>query len=199
MIFGAVENAIIAHLKAASAADVLGYTLKEVDSLPPDVDSNLPVYVKRFPAAWTVWTGWRHLGQQGDNTDLVEGRFNLVVGATSQRSNKASRHGVVGEVGVYQLAMDLPALLSGQTFGLPISGLAIGDCSALMPAAAEAQMKASLFGIALTCRAEIAANAPFPLVTPAIGDFLKFAVGWDVPPHTGAADQADLIQPPQDT
>ncbi len=198
MIFGEIENAIIEHLKAASAAGVLGYHLKQVDTLPSDIDRNLAVYIKRFPAAWTVWTGYRRLGVNGDGSTLVEARFNLVVGASSQRNEKAQRHGVAGEVGAYQLAADLPALIAGQTFGLPIGELVIGDCSSLYSAGQQDQLKASMFGIGLTCEAELAQSAPFPVVSPEMGEFLTLAVGWDLPPHSGAADLAGDIHPRQD-
>ncbi|NBB17551.1 DUF1834 family protein [Caulobacter sp. SLTY] len=198
MIAGQVENAVIEHLEAASAANVLGYVLKEVDSLPTDVDANFAAYIRKMPAAWTVWTGWRMLDDLGDGETKVELRFNLVVGASSQRNERAQRHGVEGEVGAYQLALDLPSLIMGQTFGLPISEISIGDCSSLFSPGTQAQLKASLFGIAFSCQAELARFAPYPLVNPAVGRFETFSIGWDIPPHLGEADLGQTITLEQD-
>src|SRR3546814_7725716 len=54
-----VENAILARLKAAADAGVLGYKWGKLDRYPEDWDLSLTEKFKREPAAWVVFGGWR--------------------------------------------------------------------------------------------------------------------------------------------
>lgn len=197
-IFGAIENAILARLKAASAADLLGYHYRALESLPDDLDDNLPAAVKDYPAGWTVWKGWAPGEAHGDGTATVTAAFGLVVAAASLRNSRAERFGVEGEVGSYQLVADACGLLMGQSFGLPMSGLELGACRPIGLAKNPASIKASFFLIDFTAQVEIDPVAPGVIETPAVGDFATFAVGWDLPPFTGTADSSQTITLEQD-
>ncbi|MBI1407298.1 MAG: DUF1834 family protein [Caulobacter sp.] len=198
IVFAAIENAMIARLEAASEAGILGYAIRTVDSLPADLDERLPHYVQQYPAAWTVFNGWRAIEEQGDGTTLVEARYAVVVACANLRNERSQRHGAGGEVGSYQLVADVAALLSQQTFGLPIGHLVLGDCSSLYTSSGQAERKASLYAVNFSSRLVLDPAAPPLIQTPAIGDFETFQVGWDLPPHTGTPDLSDTHTLPQE-
>jgi len=194
MIVAQIENAMGARLNAASKLGVLGYSLRAVESLPTDLDEFLSAEIRDFPAAWTVFGGWRKLNDMGGGEVLVEGTFHLVVGASNLRNEKAQRHGgAPGEIGSYQLALDLPALLVAQDFGLPISALKLGACTPLYTGGDRKKRPVSLFAIAFTSEFMLSPRAPAEITVPPIGDFTTFAAGWDIPPHDGQADASSLI------
>ena len=58
-MIGEIENAILARLKAACDQHVLGYHLRALVSLPQDADETLFDRPQQFPAAWTVFAGWK--------------------------------------------------------------------------------------------------------------------------------------------
>ena len=199
MIVSQIENAIIDRLKAASALGVFGYTLRTVETLPTDLDERLPQDVKTFPAAWVAFGGWPSAETLGDGEAVVQGVFTVIVAASSLRNERHQRHGAgAGEPGSYQLAMDAIGLLQAQDFGLPISELQLGSCTPLYTGQLQDRRKCSLFGIRFGTRFTIAPSMPGVLMVPPIGDFATFAVGWDVPPHAGAADLTDEIPLPQE-
>lgn len=200
IVFGAIENGMIDRLEAASQAGVLGYALRTVDSLPSDLDERLPHYVQQYPAAWTIFNGWRVIdSDRGDGSTLVEARYAVAVASANLRNERSQRHGDGGEPGSYQLIADVAGLLAEQTFGLPIGRLVLGDCSPLYTSSGQAERKASLYAVNFSSRLVLDPAAPPLIQTPAIGDFRTFQVGWDLPPHTGAADRTDIIKPPQES
>lgn len=200
MSIGLVENAIIARLDAASKGRVLGYSLRTIETLPTDLDDRLATYIQNFPAVWVAFGGWPSATTLGDGEAVVTASFNVIVGASSLRNERAQRHGGgPGEVGSYQMAMDVIALLQGQDFGLPIGELTLGACTPLYSGQTQDKRKASIFGIKFTTQMSIAPVTPDEITTPTIGDFKTFAVGWDIPPRTGQADLSDEIHPPQDS
>lgn len=197
MIFGRIETVMLSRLDAASKQRVLGYSYRTIDTLPDDLEGLLASHVQAYPAIWTSWGGFRKLALQGDGSVLVEARYSLVAAASSQRNERAQRHGVEGEVGSYQLIQDAAALLMDQTFGLDMSPLELGDCTPIV-VAGQAKLKASFFAVNFTTKVEIDPTAAPLIVTPDIGDFATFAVAWDLPPHTGAGDLNDLQTLPQE-
>lgn len=198
MIFGQIENAIIGRLDAASKLNVLGYALRQVDSLPSDLDERLPTYVQNFPAAWVVFGGWPTAENMSGGEAIVEARFHVVVGASSLRNEKAQRHGDgVGAVGSYQIAMDAIGLLMGQDFGLPMGALQLAGCNPLYTGQTQDKRKVSLFAIQFTTRLVFNPAAPDLLTVPAIADFTTFAVAWDRPAG-GPVEVSDLLTLPQE-
>lgn len=200
MIIAQVENAIIERLSAASRLGVLGYSLRLVETLPTDLDDRLAQYVQSFPAAWVAFGGWPQAVDMGQGEVQAEDAlFHVIVGAGSLRNEKAQRHGDgAGEVGSYQLVADVLGLLSGLSFGLPMSGLKPGRCTPLYSGATQDKRKASLFGLAFTSRLDLTTPAALGGYARAIGDFATFNVGWDVSPRDGLADVSDHIQLPQE-
>ncbi|MBI1408123.1 MAG: DUF1834 family protein [Caulobacter sp.] len=201
MIIGAVENGIINRLEAASKADVLGYRLRAVETLPITFEAELAKYLapQQLPAGWVTFGGFKVTAENGDGSVTVLARYSVVVAAGNLRNEKSQRHGAGSQVGSYQLVQDVAGLLMEQTFGLPISGLQLGECTSLFTASAQDDRKASLFMLGFTTSFELAPATPDLIATPGLGDFATFDVGWDLPPFTGAADVADLINLPQET
>ena len=181
-MIGVIENAIIARLKAADTAGVLGYHWADVDSLPIEIDEQLPEWITRFPSAWTVFGGWRPIAQttQGER---VRATFHLVVGAQNLRNERATRMGGTDtEVGSYQLAMDAAGLLVGQDLGLPIQAFTLGVLTPLYTKVSDKGRRISLMALELPCEFVV---EPIGAAQPNIGDFATFHTDWDIPPFGG--------------
>ncbi|MDP2373167.1 phage protein Gp37 [Reyranella sp.] len=199
MIIARIESAMIARLKAASDLGVLGYTLSDVTTLPSDLDERLAEYVQTFPTAWVVFGGWPNAENMGGGEAAVVASFHVVVAAANLRNEKAQRHGVAsaGEVGSYQMAMDVIGLLMGQDFGLDMGPLLLGACSPLYNGALQDKRRASLFAVKFDTRLVINPLAPEVLTVQPAADFTTFAVGWDRP--GGDPDPlADIVNLPQE-
>ena len=195
-MIGQIETAILDRLKAASAAGVLGYRLREVESLPVDIDESLADRVQSFPSAWTVFGGWKVVRAFGDGSAQVRCDFHVVVAAENLRNEAATRlGGTASEPGSYQLAMDVCGLLGGQTLGLEIGALEIGALTSLYTGLSKTKRKVSLFAVALATEIQVETTPDADLQ-----DFTSFHVNWDIPPHGGvdADSLAAGVQLPAD-
>ncbi len=205
----AIENAILARLKAAGEADVLGYLFRTLDTYPTDFDTYLKEKVlgdRAYPAAWVVFGGWR--APTDDGALQAPAVFMVVVAAQNLRNEQARRHGAgAAEVGSYQLMLDVSGLLHGQHLGLDIGALQLGPCRSVRPTATIMERQLSLYALEFTTLMPIEV-ARFPAA--ALDDFSTFHADWDVPPignvatdlpapaeGEGAADAADTVELPQ--
>jgi phage gp37-like protein len=188
-----IENAIQARLKAAGAANVLGYRYRTLDSYPEDFDLYLKEKIKgdrAFPAAWVVFGGWKQPIDTGATLEAVA-VFMVVVAAQNLRNETSQRHGATSaEVGSYQLLQDAAALIHGQHLGLDIGTLQLGPCRSIRPTQTILERKLSVFALEFTTRLPIEV-ATFPVT--ALGDFETFHANWDVPPFGGV--DADTVAP----
>lgn len=196
-----IENAIIARLQAAGEAGVLGYRFRTLESYPENFDLYLKEKIRGdrpYPAAWVVFGGWRDPVDAGSCLQ-AEAAFGVVVAATNLRNETAQRHGAgVGEVGSYQLMMDVARLIHGQDLGLDIGAMRLGQCQSIRPTATILEKKLSVFALQFTTKLPIEV-ANFP--AGAIGDFSTFNANWDLPPlavltpdpDTGARLPADAL------
>jgi phage gp37-like protein len=199
-MIAAVENAILARLRAAGAAGVLGYDWRTLETYPDEWDQYLkdkgPI---NAPAAWVTFAGWRRIAESENDRPRLRLSFGLVVMAENARNETATRHGgpVAAEPGSYQLAEDACGLLAGQSFGLDMSGLAIGDLHIVARLAALKERKVSMLAQELTT--DIAAEM-ISFGGGEIGDFETFHANWDAPPHgqIDAAPGTPGIQIPDD-
>ena len=207
-MIAAIENAMLARLKAASDADLLGYRFRDLDSYPEDWDQYLKEKLEwRAPAAWVVFAG-AEAPPRSDSAEVrYPGSFFLVVAAENSRNETARRHGGegAGEPGSYQLVQDAIALLAYSDLGLPeISPLMPGAIRTAARPAALATRNCSLLAVAF------ATDFPVPLVTDLDGDapvpFTDFHVNWDVQPFGNVtpplpadetADATDHVELPQ--
>lgn len=202
-MIGQIENAMMARLKAAADAGVLGYAYRTLDSLPIDADARLREVVIQFPAAWTVFAGWRPVQTLGDGSSDVLATFHLIVGAHNARNERATRMGGSDkEVGSYQMAEDAAYLLNGQSLGLSIGGLVLGATTPLYSGALKDGRMASLISVTFTTKFNVAGGA-FPTGNP--GQFKTWHADWDVPPFgdlavtlpdDGQADASDTLTLP---
>lgn len=126
LIYAAIEDAIIARIKAASDSGALGYRLAHVDSYGGEFDDEtFFTQFRKFPAVW-VTVG-------GSKPKVVSARkamrsptIAVMVGTRNVRGERSTRHGTVSEPGSYQLLDDVCRLLDGSDLGLAISALELG-------------------------------------------------------------------------
>lgn len=206
-MIAAIENAMLARLKAASDADLLGYRYRDLDSYPEDFDEYLKEKLEwRAPAAWVVFAGAEVPPGSVSAEIRYPASFFLVVAAENSRNETARRHGGQSdaEPGSYQLALDAISLLAYSDLGLEdISPLVPGAIRTIARPNALAARNCSLMAVAFTT------DFPVPLVTDIEGDepvpFTGFHVNWDVQPFNVApplpadadADATDHVELPQ--
>lgn len=196
-----IENAILARLSAAGLAGVLGYRFRHLESYPADFDGWLKEKMvgDQYPAAWVVFGGWRRPVDQGAALQ-AEAVFMVVVAAQSVRNEKAQRHGVeAGEVGSYQLMLDVAGLLHGQRLDLDIGALQLGPCRSVRPTATILERKLSLYALEFTTLMPIEVST---FGGGGLADFETFNVNWDVPPFGGVdgdEDEAGVQLPADET
>lgn len=192
----AIENAILARLKAAGEQNVLGYRYRTLESYPEEFDAYLKNTIKSgtvFPAAWVVFGGWRRPVDAGSSLQ-AEAVFMVVVAAKNLRNEKAQRHGAAAtEVGSYQLLIDAAGLIHGQRLGLDIGALQLGPCRSVRPTETIRENQLSVFALEFSTQLpiEVGLGGSGP-----IDDFTTFHANWDVPPFAEisavpADDQAD--------
>lgn len=126
LIYAAIEDAIMARLRAASDSGALGYRLAEIASYGGEFDDELFfTQVRRFPAVWVTIGGSKKKTGLGRKT-IFTATIAVMVGTRTVRGERATRHGTVTEPGSYQLLDDVRRLLTGQDFGLTIAALRPG-------------------------------------------------------------------------
>lgn len=124
-MIGTIEAAIVERIASAAKAGLLGYRLKTVDSYGGEFDDkDLAKIANLLPGAWVMLKGEEQLAEQSNGAWKMRATFVVIVGARNQRNQAAQRHGALGDVGSYQIARDVRALLTNQTLGLEIDPLA---------------------------------------------------------------------------
>lgn len=122
-----IETAIINLVKAAP----LPYQLATVASYGGELDDDLAVVVRSFPAVWVTFSGSAKPERTGSRTWRVPCTFSVLCGVRSPRDEQATRHslkvaGQIREVGVYQMLLDVRNLLLNSDLGLSIAPLTPG-------------------------------------------------------------------------
>lgn len=126
LIYAAIEDAIIARIKAASDSGALGYRFAEIASYGGEFDEEtFFTQVRKFPAAWVTVGGSKPKPLSPRKVQLAP-VIAVMVGSRSVRGERHTRHGTVTEPGSYQLLDDARALLLGQDLGLAIGRLRMG-------------------------------------------------------------------------
>lgn len=176
-MIGEIELAILARIDAVSKLGGLGYTLRQVESLPADLIEELPTYVAQFPAAWTYLGDMRSVGEVGRSTK-VEWAINVLVGARNLRSERASRFGgAATEVGSYQIANDIAQLLLGQTLSLPMDPLRLDAISPIYSGARIDKSSASIMGVRFVATF-LVEPVYADLGDQPLGNFAEFHAAW---------------------
>jgi phage gp37-like protein len=176
-MIGQIESAIIDRIKANATLQILGYVIRQVDSLPADVDERLSEVITDFPAAWTYLGAMRATGQAGRSTKM-EAAVSVICAAKNLRSERAARFGAGDrEVGSYQIAHDVAAMLMGQTLGLEMDPLELAEIAPLYSSARAGKERVSLMGARFTARFwfEPAGGEPGER---GLGDFATFDAAW---------------------
>lgn len=190
-MIGAIEQAMIDAVKAASDAGTLGYRLRQVESLGDELDGQLAAVVKNFPAVWFTFAGEPRPTQEPDGRWLHEPVFVAVVGVANRRNERSRRHGTDGDAGSYQILEDVRALLAGQQLGLAIRPIEPGAVRSL-----QQGKGASIYAHELHTAYWSAEGEPAVL-----GSFETFHADWDVPAHgnvtaplpAAAPDASDIL------
>lgn len=200
-MIGAIENAIMEQVRAASDAGVLGYRFKTVASYAGEFDDDMRELAQSFPAFFIGFSHEADPERVGSHEYKYRPVFRAVVAARSLRNEKATRHGAAGEIGSYQLLIDARALLIGQTLGLDIEDLVPGASAVLINGTRRspdsrgskpAGERMSVIGFELSTAYVAEPRQPTDLA-----DFTTFHADWDIPPHEGhdavplAAGEAD--------
>ncbi len=191
-MIGAIENAILARLQAASDSGVLGYQYRTLTTYPEDWSEYLGAEIGkvRAPAAWATFAGWANAAAfDGSRPPFLTAQFGLVLMAENVRNEQATRHGGAGgdaEPGSYQLLWDAAALLAGQVLDLDdISPLRIGAARFVTNAQALAKRKVSMIALQLATDIRLPES---PSLAADLADFELFHSNWDVPAFTLAGD-----------
>ena len=176
-----IELAMLAALRAAATAGVLGYNWLTLETYPEEWDSYFKEKTDwRAPAAWVVFAGANNSYVTGAGNVRVEGaQFGLVVAAENKRNETATRHGGPGaaEPGSYQLLLDAIAILSGSNLGLDIDALDPGAIRSVRPFDALKERNVSMFAAMFETAFEVT-----PLPGPDdLDDFTTLHLDWDVP------------------
>ncbi|MBI1262951.1 MAG: DUF1834 family protein [Rhizobiales bacterium] len=188
-MIGLVENAILARMKAASDAGVLGYKYRALESWGGQfADDDQLNKLIQYPAAYVAYLGSTPSGETGAY-DQQTARFAVMLASQNVRNEAATRHGAAGEVGVYQMIIDAQGLLKRQDFGLDISGLSLGPVRPLFSGKLETR-RISVFAVEFTT---IYSDAPdIDAQIEELDDFSTFHVNWDLPPLGNVAPANEL-------
>lgn len=120
-----IENAMLQRLQSAKALGLFGYQVKTIDSLGVEFDDAdaLKKSVNLVPGLWVTFQDEVKSGDGAYGEHRMKATFRVVVAAVNKRNQAATRHGAGKDVGTYQMAQDVRALLAGQKLGLAISYL----------------------------------------------------------------------------
>lgn len=206
-MIGTIETAVLARLRSASTTGLLGYRLKNIESYGGEFDG--PEELKRvlsgLPGAFVVFLGDEQTGDRGNGCWMMRPTFAVLVAAQNKRNEASRRQGAVGDVGSYQMALDVRTLLANQTLGLNIEPLtplkirpfplAKTDQHAVSILAVEFRTGYVLEGaqdaLTATLPATLKNNqALLPALMEAAGvtDFKTAAVDWEPSPMTDTID-----------
>jgi phage gp37-like protein len=120
-MIGAVENAMLARIKAASDGGVIPYAYRALETWPKDFDEYLSSRTVSYPAAWASFGGVHKIERVAKGRWKAHAVFGMVVAAENKRNEQATRHGgTAAEPGSYQLASDVVRILGDQRLGLGI-------------------------------------------------------------------------------
>lgn len=201
-MIAAIENAILARLKAASDADLLGYKYRTLETYPADWDEYLKdKNVINAPAAWAVFAGMKMVdGPTGAPVWRLS--FGVVFMAENARSETATRQGgpdQAKEPGSYKLVEDGLLLLVGSDLGMPIGDLKPVSVRTVSRFPALKERKVSMYAL------ELETDVMLPIEDVGADElppFELFHANWDIPPHgnvDGDPDEPGIQIPADET
>lgn len=164
MLITDIEAAIVERLRQG-----LGRLTCNVGSYGGEMDGEPAEVIRQLPGVWVTFGGIQKTERTGTsrNRFMAHGRFVVIVGDRSVRSEAASRVGgpLLEEVGTYRMVSAVRRLLSGQDMGLTIDHLVPGRVRTLFNTQLEKQAF-SVFACEFDTKWAEAAleNGLFPLV-----------------------------------
>lgn len=115
-MIGSIENEIIENIKSINELDALGYKIRQIKTYGGELATRKDrAKIKDFPAVWIANDGANPAQIMNANT-MYKGVFVALCATRNLRNEQAARHGVAGDVGVYQLAIDIAGILGGLRF-----------------------------------------------------------------------------------
>ncbi len=178
-MIGAIENAMIARIRAAQDSGVLGYELRRVTTYAGDLSEGLKSVVRTLPAVWVVFSGAQTQRVFQRSVFEVTATFSAIVAANSLRNEREARQGAGGAPGAYQIVEDVVALLAGKNLGLQtVKPLSLERIEALYNDRSD-QTLAAIYGITLSTGWSIECGEDGS----SLDDFETFHVNWDIPAH----------------
>ena len=203
-MIGAVENAILARLRGTN----FGYKLKaETYGGELDDEKSFASVLGNLPGCWVLLKGLGE-GEAAAGGRMVPATYTIFCGAKNLRNEAASRlGGKMGEVGAYQILLDIRAALKDSRLGLKIDPLIPGRAAPLFSGKLASTM-VSLWACDFTTAWF---EDDIPEEERATGDeapFRTFHAYWDLPPHGNVqpplppaeADAEDIVTlPTEDT
>jgi len=184
-MIGAIENAIIAKIQAASDASALGYRFKTVESFGQTITpDNLRRSTQSFPAALVVFAGEPRPTDGPGGKTRHSPMFTIFLCQKNRRGDGSSRSGKDGKVGTYQMIEDVRGLLSEQTLGLAIDPIKPGAVRSVMQDDGPSIYALELH-VGYDANPRLADSAT-------LDDFATLNADWDVPVD-GTIDATDTI------
>lgn len=116
-MIGELEDAIVARIELLKPA--LPYSLPTIDSYGGQIDESAQATFK-FPAVFVSFVNMKTDKAFGERDRLCTVNLVLYVCTRNARNERSRRQGSAHEVGSYQLAEDMIALLENQSLGMPM-------------------------------------------------------------------------------
>lgn len=183
-----IEDAIVALVKAASNAGVLGYQFETAAAYGLAADQ-IDRGVLAYPAMWAIYAGDRTAPEDaGGHQMRYSPTFMVFVAAEDWQSKTFTREkGDSLAPGAYQLMQDVRRLLVGHNLGMPIQRLRPGRTTVV-----PVEQNVSVISIEF----ETSYVEEIDPEIDGVHDFLRFRADYDVPPHGNVvpplpAQQAD--------
>lgn len=199
-MIGAIENAMIERMVAASAAGAIRYAFRTKMTLPHNFDEVLSSEMTGYPAIWAVFDGVHKAESMGRGSWHLHGGFSLVVAAENARNEQSRRHGgSESEPGSYQMAMDAVRILSSQSLGLGIDSLEPVSIVPVDTSDIPSKKLLSLYAVSFDTgwTEDVMPDVRGDDLAP----FVTLHANWDPAPygHVDADPETDGVQIPDDT
>ncbi|MAI62412.1 MAG: hypothetical protein CBB87_08045 [Micavibrio sp. TMED27] len=178
-MIGAIENDIIARVKAISESGALGYSFRQVKTYSGELRHKASrAKLKNFPSfllAFDRLETQRSL----NNQTICRARFAIFIAVQNERNEKATRHGDGKEVGAYQIAIDMLAMF---TRYLPdVEGCSAIENMSIQPISIDEESNRKLAVFMLPFQIEF----PVKLISPDVdltNPLEAIHTNWDTPP-----------------
>lgn len=192
-MIGELEDAVVARIKAAQAANLWPYKLRTIESYGGQISEDTQSTFA-FPAVFVAFTRMKKRGALGERTRLADVHLVLYVATRNPRNERATRQGDMHEPGSFQIAEDLIALLENQRVGMPMTKpLDSEEIETLFVARKQDGANAeSVLAVSMVCQFAWSAALP-ECANVTADDWLKTGQTFYLKPGDDVADETALI------